>query len=96
MNAFWFSGSSGKKTGVADNVTSDKPSFSRNGVHFPGPVVIDTRGLDHHHHYHNSGSSSDSNSEVSAPESVATAAATNSNKMSTPTSFIDFLGVGAT
>ncbi|KAI6673596.1 hypothetical protein NL676_001502 [Syzygium grande] len=92
----FFSGSSGKKTVVADNVTSDKSSFSRSGFHFPGPVVIDTRGLDHHHHYHSSGSSSDSNSEVSAPESVATAATTNSNKMSTPTSFIDFLGVGAT
>lgn len=97
----FFSGSSGKKTAVVDNVNSDKSSSTRNGFHFPGPEVINPRALDHHHHHHqhhhNSGNSSDSNSEVSARESVAatTTPTTNSNNMSTP-GFIDFLGVGAT
>ncbi|XP_030526072.1 transcription factor MYB54-like isoform X2 [Rhodamnia argentea] len=77
-----FSGSSGKKTAVVDNVNSHESFLTRNGFHFPGSV-INLRGLDRHH---NSGNSSDSNSEVSAPESV---------KMSTP-GFIDFLGVGTT
>ncbi|KAI3421627.1 uncharacterized protein J3R85_012144 [Psidium guajava] len=84
-----FSGSSGKKTAVVDNLNSDKSSSTGNGFHFPGPDVINPRALDHHH---NSGNSSDSNSKSVAATTTLT---TNSNKMSTP-GFIDFLGVGAT